>query len=114
MVPRAAVHDGLPKQAAGAEQASVSLLPISGAASRNSLAGRVRASRCTLTVRSPQDQTSREGWMGRILTVPPLSEREFSLSSLRGRRGLGRGGPSCLRLALLQAALCPSPQPSPR
>src|SRR5437879_4855227 len=42
------------------------------------------------------------------------SGRSFSLSSLRGRRGPGRGGPSCLRLHAASALGCPSPQPSPR
>jgi hypothetical protein len=45
----------------------------------------------------------------RILVVPPLSCREFSLSSLRGRRGPGRGGPSCLRFGLGGSSLVPSP-----
>src|SRR5438876_6298764 len=50
---------------------------------------------------------------GRILTARSVPSREFSLSSLGGRRGSGRGGPSCLRLALMQAVLCPPPPPPP-
>jgi len=51
---------------------------------------------------------------GRVSTVPPVRLRDASLSSRRGRRGPERGGLSCLRLALVAAVLCPSPQPAPR
>ncbi len=42
------------------------------------------------------------------------SAEEFSLSSRRGRRGLGRGESFFLWLACASAVGCPSPQPSPR
>src|SRR2546422_458208 len=47
------------------------------------------------------------GWPDSRAGVSPslLRWREFSLSSLRGRRGPGRGGPSCLRLALVSAVV---------
>ena len=42
------------------------------------------------------------------------SAEGFSLSSGRGRRGLGRGGSFFVRPTCASAVGCPSPQPSPR
>ncbi len=43
-----------------------------------------------------------------------VSAEGISLSSRRGRSGLGRGGPFFLWLACSAAIRCPSPRPSPR